>query len=274
MASTQIIAGSIIRTPHTTALVLKDGSLRALRIDDRTWSKGGVRQEMPTWRDLDDFLKLAQPAWWTVEFKYPKDWFTEAHRQHRERVIALPRGETYFAASQKVWDETFGARRQAFLDEIVAPICAKYGLTRAADYDPNEVVFGSAGSPAARTAVEQLLEMEPDRTKWADRMWETSGSEHEHFRLRFCALYYRNESYERRKRAEEAKRLLEERKAQATTPVVPPLLMPLAPPPPAALLAPRVLATTVKISRQQLDMLLATGIKKVPDALWEQLSTC
>lgn len=276
MASPQIIAGSIIRTRDTTALVLKDGSLRTLRYGNVTWSKGGVCQKLPSWASLDEFLSRAQPVWWTVEFKYPVGWFTTAHAQHKERVTALPRDSCYFAASQKVWDECFGARRQAFLDEIVAPICVKYGLTRAADYDPNKMLFGTVGSPAARTAVEQLLEMEPDRTKWADRMCETSSSEHEHFRLRFCALYYRNQAYERRKQAAEAKRLLDERKAAA--PAVPPLLMPVAPPPPAALapapLAPRALATAVKISRQQLDLILATGIKKIPDALWQQLSAC
>ena len=287
MASTQISSipsGSIVRTPQHSLLVLKDGSLRTLRDGDKTWSKRGVRQELPSWASLDDFLAAANPTWWTIDFKYPVGWFTEEiHKQYRERCAALPRGEGYLHASQKVWDETFGVRRQAFLDEIVLPICTKYGLTRAADYNPNEVLFGTAGSPVARTAAEQLFELEPDRTKWADRMWETSGSQHEQFHRHFCALYYRNQSYERRKQAAEAKRLLEKKAA----PVVPPLLMPSPPAlplliaparvietPAAAPLAPRAPAENVQISRQQLDLILATGIKKVPDQLWEQLSAC
>jgi hypothetical protein len=272
MASTQstpvIPAGSIIRTPHSSVLVLKDGSLRALRIDDQTWSKGGERQWMPTWPSLDDFLREAIPAWWTIDFKYPVGWFTDAHKQHYERVKALPRADgsgTYTQQSQKIWDETFGARRQDFLDQIVAPMAARYGLHRAADYDKNEVCFGTLGSPAARMAEEQMLELEPDRTKWMDRVWAADGKF-------FRTLYYRNQSYQSKKQKEMYEKQAEEAKRAAAAPAaVPPLPLPVAAAP--APVAPRQVSSKVKISRQQLDLLLATGIKKVPDELWTALTS-
>lgn len=304
MASTQstpvIPTGSIIRTPHSSVLVLKDGSLRALRIDDQTWSKGGERQWMPTWPSLNDFLREAIPAWWTIDFKYPSDWFTDAHKQHNERVKALPRADgtgRYTEQSQKIWDETYGARRQDFLDQIVAPVAARYGLHRAADYDTNEVCFGTLGSPAARMAEEQMLELEPDRTKWLDRMWVSTASAAADGKF-FRMLYNRNQAYQRKKQAKLYKQQAEEAKRTAAVPLptpqdiarvkqqaeeaglykapavktpVPSLLMPLPVATAPAPVAPHQVSSKVKISRQLLDLLLATGIKKVPDELWATL---
>ena len=259
--------GSLIRTPQHTCLAKADGSLKCLRDGDKKWSKDKVRQEMPAWSSLDAFLSETKPSWWMVTFKYPSGWFAVAHKAHYERLKALPSPDgtgTYTLESQKIWDETFGGRRKEFLYHSVLPFTSHYGLVRAADHDKDQLLFGSAGSPAARMAEEQMLEIEPDRTKWTQRAWAPGGHH-------FSDLYYRNQAYQSRKATEALKQ-------RAAAPAVPPLLVPpAAAPTPAPLPAPRkaypeLPANQTIITRDKLDFLLATGIKKVPDELWATLT--
>jgi hypothetical protein len=168
-------AGSIIRSPSNTLIVLEDRSLRTLRDGNTTWKETALAP----WASLDTFLAETKPIWWQVTFDYPKGWFDEAHRLHKERVEHVKvygvefYNEKHLTEEQRAYREarsdekTFGVAHAKFRAEIVEPFVKAHGLTKASDtvtrYD---YTYGTVGSPASKTAAQQLREAEPDSTKW------------------------------------------------------------------------------------------------------------
>lgn len=94
---------SIIRAQRgnlrITAIVGLNG-LRALRLNDTTWSMNGERQDMPFWATVDDLL-TAFPAdlTWSVKFAYPRNFFDNARDDHFNG--GRPWAETYAKAHAK-----------------------------------------------------------------------------------------------------------------------------------------------------------------------------
>ncbi len=173
---------SIVRTPTHTLFVQEDGSLRTLREGNRTW-KGNT---LAPWDSLDAFLEAAKPAWWQVKIGYPKGWFSEAQRLHQERIEHQKQyGYAQVAAdaarmteeqrryqAARSHEKTFGVAHVKFRAEIVAPLVKKYGLVKAMDEQAINYTYGTVGSPASKTAEQQLREVEPDPAKWTT-FWQT-----------------------------------------------------------------------------------------------------
>jgi hypothetical protein len=167
---------SIVRSPTYTLLVLDDGSLRTLREGNKTWNK----HTLAPWASLDAFLEAAKPAWWQVKIGYPKGWFNEAQRLHQERIAhqkqygyanmmdeaARMTEEQRAYQAARSHEKTFGVAHVKFRAEIVAPLVKKYGLVKALDQDAINYTYGTVGSPASKTAAQQLREVEPDPAKW------------------------------------------------------------------------------------------------------------
>jgi hypothetical protein len=171
MASYKLLAGSTIRTPSYTLLVRPDGSLRTLREGDKTW-KGN---KLPSWTDFDAFLAEKAPAWWQIEFKYPKGWFDEANRLYRA-------GQSY--------ESTLGAANVKFRAEIISPFVMEFGMKKAPDQFAWLNLYGTEGSPASKTAEQQLREVEPDPAKWPI-LWLNVKDEKERKRLMDLAERWR-----------------------------------------------------------------------------------
>jgi hypothetical protein len=166
--------GSIVRSPTYTLLVLGDGSLRTLREGDRTWKE----HTLAPWVSLGAFLEAAKPTWWQAKIEYPKGWFNEAHRlmnAFRQDVNAkntLTLVEHY-QKLREYHTKIFADAHAKFRAEIVEPVVKKYGLLRAMDLQGQVgYTYGTAGSPASKTAAEQLREVEPDPEKWTT-FWQS-----------------------------------------------------------------------------------------------------
>lgn len=140
-------SGSVIRTPTHTLLVRPDGSIRTLREGERTW-KGN---ELISWSSFDAFLAEKKPAWWEVNLEYPTDWFKEATEQRRAGVPD---------------HASFGVAHAKYRADIIAPLVEKYDLKKAPDQYAYYHLYGTAGSPASKTAEQQFREVEPDPAKW------------------------------------------------------------------------------------------------------------
>ena len=279
---------SIIRTPKYTLLVLENGNIRALRDGAHVWSKNKVRQDMPTWPNLDQFLREASPLWWTIDCAFPVGWFNDMNIKFENLANTMP---TDFQKLDTTWRESIDAEKKRFYDEIITPLVKRYNLVRAMDYNNNENVFGTLDSPAARMAEEQMLELEPDRTKWTTRAYSQRDSY-------FRRLYNRNRSYTYRKMREEKVKaaaaplplpiaqaspaIREEEYKLRVSPSgrtisfgpPPTSLMPQSAAPSASLMpqiAPSSSKKSVIITREKIDILLAAGVKKVSDELWALL---
>ncbi len=296
-----IPTNSIIRTPKYTLLVLKDGNIRVLRDGAHVWSKNKIRQDMPTWPNLDQFLKEASPLWWTIDCTHPVGWFNEMKIKFDKQIKEISRDMVVdHPRSNIIWKELYDTEEKKLYDQIIAPMVKRYNLVRAMDYpnhEINEITFGTLESPVARMAEEQMLELEPDRAKWETRAYSQNDKH-------FYRLYYRNRCYQDRK-------MIEEKKKASATPIAQPSLplpLPIAQaspaireeeyklrvspsgrtiifgPPPAnivqqstpssASLVPQSVPSSkqkVIISREKIDILLAAGVKKVSDELWALL---
>jgi len=116
-----IPVNSIIRAQRAekriTAIVTPT-NIRALRVNDLTWSKNGQRPDMPFWATIDDLL-TAFPAdvTWSISFAYPKDFFEPSRKAFKEGMS---------------WDETYGVAHRDFRG-ICEKIAEFYGLIRQDD---------------------------------------------------------------------------------------------------------------------------------------------
>lgn len=236
MASVQLTPGSLIRTPQHTCLVKQTGELRCLRDGDKTWSKKKVVQEMVEWSNLDVFLTETQPLWWSIELRHPVNYFAQESREYMERTKSLP-AYTYLAAKDMIRNDIFGRGRTRFYNEFIQPLVTRYDLKKATDMHPNDLIYGTTNSPVGRLAEEQMLESEPDRTKWQEK---ASHDKH------FWSLYKR---YLLTPAAVERVKAMMKAGERASSSL-----------------------QKAAISRDTLDLLLASGAKKVTDELWVQLT--
>jgi hypothetical protein len=268
MTTPQIPKNSLIRTPQHTLIVMNEqGNLRALRDGDKTWSKKGVREEMNGWRDLDLFLMETQPAWWSIEFVHPPGWFMEASNLCFQRTKHLS-WVSNSCEIESIRKEIFDPVNARFRDEILTPFITKYGLTRASDYSENELVYGTLSSPVARVAEEQLLEIEPDRTKWSIGVVQKKKG--------FMTLYrrYLNENY--RKKFESPKNEVSPPASQPSQVIQTTQRFPSDTDSIKNTVKNTILETlreedAIIMNRRTLSIILATGIRTIPDALWNYL---
>ena len=131
-----IPVNSIIRAQRAeqriTAIVTPT-NIRALRVNDLTWSKNGERPDMPFWATVNDLL-TAFPAdvTWSISFAYPKNFFEPSRKAFKEGMS---------------WDETYGVAHRDFRG-ICEKIAEFYGLIRQDDGYFNYTYVKSA-SPAS-----------------------------------------------------------------------------------------------------------------------------
>lgn len=264
MTTPHILTNSIIRTPQYTLLVLENGNVRALRDGVKSWSKNKVRQEMPTWHDMDQFLNEINSLWWTIDFIYPVGWFNNMKTKYDNLFKDMNSRD--YPTLNATWQELTAIEEKKFYDQVVSPLVIRHNLARAMDYRNNDNTYGTLNSPAARMAEDQMLELESDRTKWTARAYSQNDSY-------FRRLYGRNRNYKYMKMQEEKK------KADAALSITQASPLPLPLPLPIEQASPAIIAPhsepspieKVKLTRSLLDMLLATGIKKVSHQLWEFL---
>lgn len=247
---------SIVRSPAYTLFVLEDGSLRTLREGEKTWNK----HTLTPWASLDAFLEATKPAWWQVKIAYPKWWFSEAQRLHQE-LITHQRQYGYAATAadaarmteeQRAYqaarshEKTFGVAHVKFRAEIVAPLVKKYGLVKAMDEDAINYTYGTVGSPASKTAEQQLREVEPDPAKWTT-FWQTMKDAKK-------KKFYQQLMYRYLWRSSEVRKA-ENAASAAAAPVPAPTPAPTPPPAPAPTTSPR---------RKHLEAAIkAKGLEKV-----------
>jgi len=71
-----------------TAIVTATG-VRALRVNDQTWSKNGVRAEMPEWKCVEEFVNSLEPgSQWSVNFTPEKGYFDAARAAYYAAFLA------------------------------------------------------------------------------------------------------------------------------------------------------------------------------------------
>jgi len=142
-----IPVNSIIRAQRAeqriTAIVTPT-NIRALRVNDLTWSKNAERPDMPFWATVNDLL-TAFPAdvTWSISFAYPKNFFEPSRKAFKEGMS---------------WDETYGVAHRDFRG-ICEKIAEFYGLIREDDGDFNYTYVKSA--PPAPQSQPQPIAFDP-----------------------------------------------------------------------------------------------------------------
>lgn len=169
--------GSTIRTPEQTLVWSADGSLLCTREGDREWPAAAdaeFDEAQPVYSSLEAFLAVRKPAWWEIHFALPR--------------MAFAKASVLFHEGRGSWAETVGAAHTRFLKEVVTPFVTTWGLARAPDQLARVYLYGTAGSPARKTAEQQFREMEADVRNWARLVWDTPEGEE---RKRYAALWER-----------------------------------------------------------------------------------
>ena len=144
-----IPVNSIIRAQRAeqriTAIVTPT-NIRALRVNDLTWSKNGERPDMPFWATVNDLL-TAFPAdvTWSISFAYPKNFFEPSRKAFKEGMS---------------WDETYGVAHRDFRG-ICEKIAEFYGLIRQDDSYFNYTYVKSAPPAPAPAPAPQPIAFDP-----------------------------------------------------------------------------------------------------------------